>query len=485
MEIKMVKKDSEFYQKHILLRPWILIVAGLILITLGALIGRIIEGIDEKTLPGWWKYIISIFLPLIGATILSLVLPLVLSRQACIDCIVRHKVEDDRWCRWLGPISGVFARRDETILTHFFEGAHEIDILTPNLKEIVDKAKENLKNNRNAKVRMMSLHPECTAVYRRSNDMGTHVLDIKNRKEYSSFIRRALNDLQNEHRQHKLNWEIKTYRIYPVIMIFRADDRFLLGFPLRGNRVREQFHMDLRLPNLSLEAVNRIKERIQNAPISETNRLDPDIELGAEIRDDLMRHFNEIWENAEHSTPWLPRDQVFEKWLAAPLTKDCFQKFALENDAKLIDLIRFICSHSQFRMHLETHHPDSSEFREYMVEIVKKVANRTDIEDIKSQYKFDENLRDKILDNFSKIILNVLEASIEISNTGEDVDQNNALFIEKLIEKLSNGISGEQFEFEDLSEALFVLRNHIPKNEVWIWEELWKTIEKRAENWAR
>lgn len=186
------------------------IVVGLLFIIVGAFIGQVLE---KMNYPFWWKFGLSIPLPLLGATILAQIMPLMVSR------VGKYKVEFERiaadaeylagevallarWCRWRGPINNVHKERTDDIMRNFCEGAREIDILTPNLKDVAENVLESISRCRPARVRMMSLHPECSAMYRRWNDMGKEERqDFPTPRHYSENIRQGLDAIQNKRQE--------------------------------------------------------------------------------------------------------------------------------------------------------------------------------------------------------------------------------------------------------------------------------------------
>lgn len=477
-------KEMYRQHEHFKSRFFIYLCVGIGLILVGLVIDRILSRDIDPSL----KYIFSMIFPVTGATIIAQVLPFFFSKLPCNDCEVKQKISDDRWCRWLGPISKVLPKRSEDFLTEFFKDAKEIDIVTPNLYEVYDRALSTLKKS-NARIRMMSLHPECSAVYRRFNDMGPSE-GIRSRGIYSSLIREALEELQKE-RFLKKNWEIRTYTLYPVLTIFRADNRFLLGFPLRGCRVRDQFHIELTLPQETIETLDDYEAK--------GKKLNPDIRLGAGIRSNLIRHFDLIWEGDKDikkkaSKPWVSRVEIFRKMLDISLNFVGSRNLIKKNDAKLKDLIRLF---------LIIQYEDDRSKQKKLIDIDKSLDHvRTNgdsiIEEVKKQYHVNEdNVCKSIFNNFLEIISDIFKVIIDIGDmppNGQTHDYQ--IFIKKIIEKiteiLSHGISSGRYEFEDCSELLFVLRNKdkneeelIPASESHIWKKIWDNLEMQAENWSR
>ncbi|UCH95175.1 MAG: hypothetical protein JSV88_33705 [Candidatus Aminicenantes bacterium] len=483
----------------------IFIILGLSLVFAGALTEPIIKNVFKSA--NWAINLFSIVLPLTGVTILGIFIPQLASRMGkyksefnrmkadaeyiaeevseefkteYFDYWLMKKNEKNRWCRWRGPISNVFSKREKDVLEELFKDAKEIkeiDILTPNLWEIYNYLLEN-PINPNAKVRMMSLHPECSAVYRRFNDMGESD-EIGSRDEYSNIIRKALEGL---HKKRLKNWQIRTYTVYPIIMIFRADNRFLLGFPLGGSRVRDQFHLKLHLPRVTSD---EMKTRVKNKDIGNGT------EIGVEIYDDLTRHFKKIWADSKPYLPWGKRTEIFKVMLetlpSGIKNAKCCNEFAPEKNKSFGELMSFIFSITKFKEHLNKNHCTLSTHQECIRSIVKEVvAININKASNKEKPYLDEVSSERIkniLNNFSEIIQDALEAIIEILERGDDVNQKE-LFTDKLTEKLSRGISKGKYEFEDLSEALFDLKNLIPEGDE-IWRKVLKAMLECAEYWAR
>jgi len=484
----------------------IFIILGLLFVFAGALTEPIINNVFKSAI--WATNLFSIVLPLTGVTILGIIIPQLISRMGkyksefdrmradseyiagevlqkfkmtSFDYLVMKKTENERWCRWRGPISNVFPKRKKDILEEFFKGAKEIDILTPNLWEVFNHAIDSLMNP-HAQVRMMSLHPECSAVYRRFNYMGPSE-EIKSRADYSDKIRDALEGL---HKKRLGNWQIRTYTIYPVIMIFRADDRFLLGFPLGGSRVRDQFHFELLLPSISLD---EMKTRIKNKDN------DNETEIGAEIYNDLTKHFEKIWTNSKQCIPWMGIAEIFKKVLEIPLPNKsnayCFHESLSENKPVFRDLIQFIFSLDSFKNHIDSCTSTLSEHQECIEQIIDEVPN-LGIKNFKDALNYDDdNAIKKILKNISEVLKNALDATIETLDTlksKENVnkDEKDKLFANKLVDKLSYGHSREKFGFEDCSEVLWILRKAVMTGGDKVnWKNVWEKIEEIAKSWAR
>jgi hypothetical protein len=266
-------------------------------------------------------------------------------------------------------------------------------------------------------------------------------------------------------------------------MIFRADDRFLLGFPLGGSRIRDQFHLELHLPSIPLD---EIETKIINKNINIGT------EIGVEVYTDLMRHFENIWTNDKQCITWMERAEIFKKVLEIPLPNKskayCFHESLPGNKPVFSDLFRFIFSLDSFKNHLDICKSTLSEHQECIEQIIDEVP-KLEVTNIKDELKYDDdNAIKKVLKNLSEVLKNFLYATIETLDTlksKENVDQDD-LFKTKLVEKLSYGHSIEQFGFEDCSEVLWVLRKDVMKGrDQLFWKNVWEKIEKVAESWAR
>lgn len=498
---KWLEKVKES-QAHFWLQVAAFTVVSLALIIVGVVIGELLDSTDYSF---WVKYLASMVPLLIGAAILARVLPLVMSRigkfsvdfgkmkadaeyfadevpksirTECLGCAILEEIKEQRWCRWRGPISQVTERRDETFLSRFFDGATEIDILTPNLDEVVRNTVASLKRNVGAKVRAMSLHPQCSATYRRFNDMGRKALGLRNRQEYSTLIHGALDDMHEERTKNKLDWKIKTYTAFPVIMIFRADNRFLLGFPLAGERVREQFHLEFYLPNLKKGCMSD----------SSKQELEKDQAVGIEIREDLVRHFNDIWE--KRAIPWVARDKLFKKILQVPLiglVGAGYCPVLSEEDGKNVGhLVGCLCSPEQLRVCELGSNCGLSQDQNQMLSVLEKAVESAELESIEKEYltkedkqSSNENLVRVIAYGFVKFVFCSFKASMEALKSQD------SSFGERLADNLSRGVANKEFEFEDLKFAMSVLKPYIPSGEMPIWDEALDKMEKVAENWAR
>ncbi|MBI5207107.1 MAG: hypothetical protein HY934_04875 [Candidatus Firestonebacteria bacterium] len=453
----------------------LMVIVGVLFFLAGAIVESFVKQ-NVPSMPEWLKSLLTFPIPLAGVTILSHFVPLAINwrgkpkqeeekiereaekiaekvklklEQTCNNCMVVENIKDNsRWCRWLGPISDVYKTRDTIPLVEFFNGVKEIDILTPNLWEIAenDDVMKILQENDN--VRLMSLHPECSSVYRRYNDMldeqGRPPKDIKDRKDYQRKIRMGLDNFHGCRKDNKKNnWLIKTYTSYPVIMLYRADNRFLLSFPLKGNRVKYQFHLDLKLPDRTLETLEKLKGK------KGEDIIPPDMELGAKVQNDLKCHFDGILKE-EKTIPWIPRAEIFEKILAL-------------NHPSIINLNNCINNRNI---------TNNKSLIKNNNQALKDLINK-DISNLTEEYKLDEKTKSAIIENLLKILVCIEETVLE----GDNINN-------KLIQKLSDNISTDKFEFEDCAEVLYILRKKnnaiIPFN----FNQIWENIKNHAAEWA-
>ncbi len=499
-EIQETKWREMTYESRVFFREKALYfaVVGLILIIVGMLFGYWVD--TWKIKPGV-KITLAFPMPLIGSTILAIAI------QSLIEKIGKYKatykrvkadamviaddvskeIEKDICDRavgcenghiWHELIEDIHEKRTDLIMENFFKNAKEIDILTPNLSEIFDHSKQSFINNPGVKIRMMSLHPECSAVYRRWNDMGTNergIKDIRDRKKYSEMIRDGLTNLHMLRKKEKLSWEIKTFTSYPVMLIYRADDRFLLGFPLMAQRVRDQFHFELRLYDS------------QNNILCKKEKIEKTLKLGGEIRSHLMRHFNKIWD--EHAMPWISHEEVFNKILETPLSKlkktDFIETLISNGFKSLRDLIACFCSPEKFDSFLNKGNKTSPPEPDLINDILKETIGMANFESISTEYRTVEEKIRELADDFAKLLLYSYQATSKYLT-----DKSVGKFDNILAQEISKGVDNKEFGFEDLAEAIYIIKRiyrdtHGYGSIETCWNETWREIEKRASNWAR
>lgn len=473
--------------------------AGFILIIVGMFFGY---WVDTWNINTGFKITLSFPIPLIGSTILAIVVQSLIEKigkykatykrvkadamvtaedvsQRINKDICERALECEDGHPWHELIEDIHEKRTDLIMEEFFKDAKEIDILTPNLSEIFDHSIETIIKNPGVKVRMMSLHPECSAVYRRWNDMGTNELgikDIKDRKKYSGIIRDGLTKIHKLREKEKLSWQIKTYTSYPVILIYRADDNFLLGFPLMAQRVRDQFHLNFRLYDS------------QNSILCKNEKIGTILKVGGEIREDLMRHFNKIWN--DNAMPWISREKVFKKILETPLSKletfEFIKKVSAYGYKSLEDLVACFCSSDEFNSFLENGSKISPPKPDSIEKILNSAIQMTNFESISTEYRTGEEEIKKFANNFAKFLLYSYQATYEFL-TGTSCDEK---FGNILVQEISCGVDKGEFEFEDLAEAIYIIKRIYrgtpgSGNIESCWNKTWREIEKRASNWAR
>lgn len=471
---------------------YLLSAVGVFCFLVGAVLGSLIEPTKVNY---WLKFMASVVPGIIGAIILSNTIPSLLTRAKLTRAeylkvkadaqylaeILAEKVglssgvPPQRWCRWLGPVHEVYSRRDETYLQRFFSEAREIEILTPNLMEIAEYALKSLADNKNTRVRMMSLHPECSAVYRRYNDMKgmPRELGFDSRKSYSGKIRDALNELHEARKHDNLEWEIRTYTAFPVIMVFRADERFLLGFPLVGSRVREQFHLELVLTG------NAERDVLKGPDFEAMNK---DQVLASRIRQNLLTHFEKIWETAR---PYVDRQHLFKTVSAVTLDPgvraDC-ETVGITRRGTVGDLLEWACSPLLFQDWRRSMGGDCSHVLIKLSDLItgSVTAAATELSPLCEEFYLQLNLATGIARALSTVALAAIEVSCLNTTTGGNG------WSTALADELSQSIAKKTLEFEDLAEAVYFVRhNCVTVNERHLWKAAWETIEQYAEHWAR
>lgn len=267
------------------------------------------------------------------------------------------------------------------------------------------------------------------------------------------------------------------------MLIIRADHQFLLGFPLAGKRVKRHFHLELRVCSLDEEVMSNESLRM----------LDKDEQLGIDIREDLMRHFDEIWEN--HASPWVPRRDIFREILGLPLVdleyKSSFFKIDSFQSGKVGDFVLCLCSpdkiqtcYSVDQNNLPSARDEVKEFLRLSFE--KALHGSPHLQALLKKYQLSDEQTKGMASNFAQIVEFAFKASTE-SLKNSDKESRLKIFGEKLTEEFSRGISNNEFEFEDLAEAVHLVKELLSKNDnVRIaWISAWETIEKAAEHWAR
>jgi hypothetical protein len=247
------------------------------------------------------------------------------------------------------------------------------------------------------------------------------------------------------------------------MLIFRADDRYLLGFPLAGNRVREHFHLDLSLAS---------NGRPDKARSSESAHEDQ--RLANEVRGDLTTHFQKIWESAR---PFINQQRVFEEVAKIPLNAKEIQEYTrlgIPQPATVEELLRWACASTNVQAWRGE--VDETTISNRINEFSYKL--KSCIERIQFFLEPSETQQVK---GIALALKTVIVAAVKQHSVSPEKWSH--AIADELSHEIANGVG-----FEDLAEAIFFIRHLngcVPEGEISRWKTAWINIEHFAEHWAQ
>ncbi|HJZ24600.1 MAG TPA: hypothetical protein VJ201_09200 [Candidatus Babeliales bacterium] len=138
----------------------------------------------------------------------------------------------------------IYPNRLKTHLSEFFNSANQrIDILTTNLKSL-DLCKTTLvqKASNGIKVRVLTLNPTHGFLRSRYKELGF----TEPKLFYNEMITALRHFVKEENNisSYKNNYKVKIHQSSPTLMLFRSDDKLILGFILRQGRASDFMHIE-------------------------------------------------------------------------------------------------------------------------------------------------------------------------------------------------------------------------------------------------
>ncbi len=278
--------DKKFQRRRIIALFWILLFLGILFLVLSLIINPSIENWSIAFLAALLRDISFLFAPIaLLALLYQYFVESRIEREIVDQVTVRIIRELDQRMGEIGnaaeevtasiihelvqrlgeigdtkEVVTIYPTRQAINFNDFFTSAKEnIDILVTNLQSmqeyiglLLEKAKAGID------VRILALNPLHPFVQNRfaelrlKNEEFFQEEMVSSLGKFCSKRKSVLNTEQQKTEQQK-TFQIKIYNNPPTLMIFRSDNRVIIGFILRQGRSREYMHIEFNIESTSKE----------------------------------------------------------------------------------------------------------------------------------------------------------------------------------------------------------------------------------------